>query len=50
VLLDKQLKAGRHEAEWDGKSNTGRAAPSGVYFCRLRAGKQVLTRKMVLLK
>jgi len=35
---------------WDGRDELGRAVPSGVYFYRLRAGKQVLSRKMVLVR
>lgn len=42
--------AGRHEASWDGLDDHGRAVPSGVYFARLKAGKTVLSRKMVLLR
>ena len=35
---------------WDGRDDEGRSLPSGVYFYRLRAGKRVLTRKMVLVR
>jgi len=35
---------------WDGRDEFGRPVPSGVYFYRLRAGKQVLSRKMVLVR
>jgi flagellar hook assembly protein FlgD len=42
--------AGRHEATWNGRDATGQAAPAGVYFYRLDAGGQSLTRRMTLLK
>ena len=35
---------------WDGTNNDGKSVSSGVYFCRLLAGKFMQTRKMVLLK
>jgi flagellar hook assembly protein FlgD len=41
---------GEHQIEWDGKDASGRDVASGVYFCRLRAGKQNVAVKMVLLK
>jgi beta-glucanase (GH16 family) len=42
--------AGRHEATWNGRDAAGQAAPAGVYFYRLDAGGQSLTRRMTLLK
>jgi len=33
---------------WEGKDAEGHPLPSGVYVYRLRAGKRVLSRKMVL--
>jgi len=42
--------AGVHEIEWNGADNAGRPVPSGVYFYRLNAGGETLTRKAVLLK
>ena len=50
TLLDDLLPQGYHSVIWDGNNRLGRALPSGVYFYRLRAGNQVLTRKMILLK
>lgn len=50
-LLDKENKsAGKHIAEWRGVDDQGRSVSSGVYFYRLRAGKETISKKMVLLK
>ena len=49
-LLDEQMVAGPHEALWDGRTDAGRTAGSGVYFARLVSGAQVIEHKMVLLK
>jgi hypothetical protein len=35
---------------WDGKDNLGNEASSGVYFCKLSAGRFTATNKMVMLK
>ncbi len=50
TLVDGVYPAGRHEIDWDGKTDSGRSASSGVYFCRLEAGRAVLDRKIVLLR
>ncbi len=50
TLADLFLAAGKHKASWDGRDKTGVQCASGVYFCRLRAGSDNLTRKLVLLK
>jgi hypothetical protein len=36
--------------EWDGRDNTGRTVPSGVYFARLSGGQQPAITKLVLLR
>lgn len=41
---------GRHAVGWNGLNGRGDAVGSGVYYYRLRAGKKVVTRKMVLLR
>lgn len=48
--LDEVLPAGRHVTAWKGEDDGGRQVSSGVYFCRLEAGKDVQTRKLLLLK
>jgi hypothetical protein len=49
-LVDKPLQAGHHQIEWNGKDAGGRTVASGMYFYRLTVGKQVSSKKMVLLR
>ncbi len=48
LLADEPLPAGRHQVRWDGKTEDGQLAPSGVYFYRLDGGDLRQTRRMVL--
>ena len=50
VLVDKPQAEGSYRVFWNGRYNNGAEAPSGVYFCRLTAGKKTLSRKMILLR
>ena len=50
TLLDRHMDAGAHVAHWDGRTSDGERAASGVYFYKLAAGDQNVSRKMVLLK
>ncbi|MFH1679564.1 MAG: agmatine deiminase family protein [Candidatus Eisenbacteria bacterium] len=49
-LVNEDRSAGSHEVVWDGKDDSGREAPSGVYFYRLRAAGIVYSRPAVLLR
>lgn len=49
-LVREEKTGGAYETIWDGRNNEGVQVGSGVYFYRLRVGKQVLTRRMLLLK
>jgi hypothetical protein len=50
TLVDAVLQPGYYAHNWDGRSQNGRALPSGLYFYRLEAGSFRQTHKMVLLK
>jgi hypothetical protein len=50
TLVATNMAAGEYTARWNGLDNAGRRAPSGLYFFRLAAGEDVVTRKMVMLK
>jgi len=41
---------GRQEFLWNGRDVSGRVLPAGVYFYRLRAGTQVATKKLILVR
>jgi List-Bact-rpt repeat protein/fibronectin type III domain protein len=47
-LVSGMMPPGRSLARWDGRDARGRLAPSGVYFLRLEAGRQVRTAKLVV--
>ena len=49
-LINTKLQAGNHIAVWDGKNHFGEHVGTGMYFYRLKAGKFLKTRKMILLK
>ncbi len=49
-LADMPMQPGRHQIDWDGRDEKGRAVSSGVYFYRLTTGKQTSARRMVLLR
>lgn len=42
--------AGSHSFDWNPSLSHGRNIPSGVYYCRLTVGKDVFTRKMIMLR
>jgi hypothetical protein len=49
-VVDGWMPAGFHETVWDGRDAHGREVSSGVYFYRLVAADEALTRRMTLVK
>jgi flagellar hook assembly protein FlgD len=49
TLMDSKADAGKHSVTWNGRGSSGHRAAPGVYWYSLRAGEEVLTRRMVLL-
>jgi len=49
-LVDEEQERGFYTAEWNGKNERGDQVVTGVYFCRLTAAKEVLSKKLVLLE
>jgi flagellar hook assembly protein FlgD len=50
TLLSRHLDPGKYTVVWDGRNGRGEQLPSGVYFYRLTADGNSVTRKMVLAK
>ncbi len=50
VLVDGYQNKGPHGVQWAAKTPEGGPLSSGIYFCRLTAGKGKLSRKMTLLR
>lgn len=50
TLVDGPLDGGRRSVDWDGRDDLGNPVGSGVYFCRLVAGKKTFTQKLTLVK
>jgi hypothetical protein len=50
TLIDSDLTAGSHKIHWNGRNDRGQSVPSGIYLYTLKAGGEVYTRKMTVLK
>ena len=50
TLVDEILPAGRQNTWWDGTDKYNRKLSSGVYFYKVKAGKQTVAKKMILIK
>ncbi|HQV32633.1 MAG TPA: PKD domain-containing protein, partial [Calditrichia bacterium] len=50
TLLAQNRDAGIHQMSWDGKNDAGEDVAAGIYLYRLKAGRYVATRKMVMVK
>ena len=45
MLVDQEYAVGSHEVTWDAQQYA-----SGVYFCRVKAGRQIRSQRMLLIK
>ena len=50
TLVDDYLDAGPHTVTWHGTNDRGETVSSGIYFYRVVAEGNVVTKKMVLMK
>ena len=50
TLLEGEAWTGARIVAWDGKTEGGGRAPSGIYWIRFRAGDSVLTERAVLIR
>jgi hypothetical protein len=50
TLVARALSPGSHEVRWDGRDSRGADVPAGVYYVRLAAGKDVVTRKLTIVR
>ena len=50
TLINKTLDAGFYTAQWDGTSDRGVAAPSGIYFSILKTKQNISKKKMILIR
>ena len=50
LVAAEEVRAGAHQVVWDGRDESGRSAATGVYFARLRAGEDLQTQRMTLVK
>lgn len=49
-LVNRAMDAGTYSADWDGRDSHGARVAGGVYFYRLTAGGESLTKEMVRLR
>jgi hypothetical protein len=50
TLVAGTLSAGPHQIRWDGRDDQGHSVPQGIYFSRMEADGQALTRKVMRLE
>ncbi|MBU1699296.1 MAG: penicillin acylase family protein [Candidatus Eisenbacteria bacterium] len=49
-LFNKTIDAGTRQVIWDGRNDGGFAVPSGLYFYRMKVGREIVSRRMLLIQ
>ena len=49
-LVADRLTPGMHTAVWNGRDKAGNQAAAGIYFARLKMGREVVSKKITLLR
>jgi len=49
-IVDGNFDAGYHSVVWNAKGNDSREVPTGVYFCKMKAGEFSAVTKLMLVK
>jgi len=50
TIVDREIGAGAHEVVWNGRAEDGSPLASGVYLYRLKAGTNVATQRLTLVR
>jgi len=50
TVVDGIKPVGKHVLSWNGRNDAGVQVSSGVYWYRLKAGKEVITKKLVVIR
>jgi hypothetical protein len=50
TLINSDLEPGSHKIRWNGRDDRGQSVASGIYLYTLKAGEEIFTRKMIVLK
>ncbi|MFH1754464.1 MAG: FlgD immunoglobulin-like domain containing protein [Candidatus Latescibacterota bacterium] len=50
AIADQELPAGRTDLIWDLRDNSGRGVPSGIYYVKVRSGRQDHQRSILVLR
>lgn len=50
TLVSAKQAAGLHRLVWNGQNAQGMNVPSGVYFYRLQSDREIVTKKMILIR
>ncbi len=50
TLFSGKLNPGYHRFHWNGRSDSGKILPTGLYFCRVKGKQFIRTQKLILMR